>query len=128
MVPARAGRIPIRRAPVRLRAVARSALPISVKSNNRYSRPLNTSAAARIITVCPETCTPAISIAIDVNGSVLTPSGPKNSKPSPTSAKRSEEHTSELQSLRHLVCRLLLEKKKEGRVKKAPEGDNDPQA
>src|SRR5947199_7724572 len=25
--------------------------------------------------------------------------------------KRSEEHTSELQSLRHLVCRLLLEKK-----------------
>src|SRR5205814_10651209 len=26
-------------------------------------------------------------------------------------AARSEEHTSELQSLRHLVCRLLLEKK-----------------
>src|SRR5205814_8310160 len=29
--------------------------------------------------------------------------------------KRSEEHTSELQSLRHLVCRLLLEKKKDRR-------------
>src|SRR5258705_7298756 len=28
-------------------------------------------------------------------------------------AARSEEHTSELQSLRHLVCRLLLEKKNE---------------
>src|ERR1035438_10740964 len=28
------------------------------------------------------------------------------------SIHRSEEHTSELQSLRHLVCRLLLEKKK----------------
>src|SRR5437899_5942411 len=27
-------------------------------------------------------------------------------------ADRSEEHTSELQSLRHLVCRLLLEKQK----------------
>src|SRR5438045_8318740 len=27
-------------------------------------------------------------------------------------SERSEEHTSELQSLRHLVCRLLLEKKK----------------
>src|SRR5258705_5541238 len=27
--------------------------------------------------------------------------------------QRSEEHTSELQSLRHLVCRLLLEKKKQ---------------
>src|SRR5262245_37717621 len=29
-----------------------------------------------------------------------------------TLLSRSEEHTSELQSLRHLVCRLLLEKKK----------------
>src|ERR1039458_10121334 len=29
---------------------------------------------------------------------------------------RSEEHTSELQSLRHLVCRLLLEKKRQDRV------------
>src|SRR5258705_5818366 len=29
-----------------------------------------------------------------------------------TSKGRSEEHTSELQSLRHLVCRLLLVKKK----------------
>src|SRR5437899_4124096 len=29
--------------------------------------------------------------------------------------RRSEEHTSELQSLRHLVCRLLLEKKKKKR-------------
>src|ERR1039458_4762441 len=30
----------------------------------------------------------------------------------PGDSWRSEEHTSELQSLRHLVCRLLLEKKK----------------
>src|SRR5258708_30233719 len=30
---------------------------------------------------------------------------------SPASRKRSEEHTSELQSPDHLVCRLLLEKK-----------------
>src|SRR5437899_9563640 len=30
--------------------------------------------------------------------------------------ERSEEHTSELQSLRHLVCRLLLEKKKKVKV------------
>src|SRR2546429_6298366 len=29
-----------------------------------------------------------------------------------TPARRSEEHTSELQSRLHLVCRLLLEKKK----------------
>src|SRR3989442_5272593 len=30
--------------------------------------------------------------------------------------ERSEEHTSELQSRPHLVCRLLLEKKKRGRA------------
>src|SRR5205823_6878928 len=32
--------------------------------------------------------------------------------PSPLRRERSEEHTSELQSLAYLVCRLLLEKKK----------------
>src|SRR5947199_4486302 len=31
---------------------------------------------------------------------------------------RSEEHTSELQSLRHLVCRLLLEKKKTDSIRR----------
>src|SRR5262245_64019072 len=31
----------------------------------------------------------------------------------PLAVSRSEEHTSELQSLRHLVCRLLLAKKKD---------------
>src|SRR5256884_5360769 len=33
-----------------------------------------------------------------------------------TSLRRSEEHTSELQSRLHLVCRLLLEKKKDCEV------------
>src|SRR5262245_64269799 len=32
--------------------------------------------------------------------------------------ERSEEHTSELQSLRHLVCRLLLEKKNKKKIYK----------
>src|SRR2546429_3269078 len=42
------------------------------------------------------------------------PSSPGASKHSSTTnlAGRSEEHTSELQSRLHLVCRLLLEKKK----------------
>src|SRR5205814_8309878 len=31
----------------------------------------------------------------------------------PINFSRSEEHTSELQSLRHLVCRILLEKQKD---------------
>src|ERR1039458_5873011 len=37
----------------------------------------------------------------------------------PGARARSEEHTSELQSLRHLVCRLLLEKKKIARDRPA---------
>src|SRR2546422_10696052 len=34
----------------------------------------------------------------------------------PGRADRSEEHTSELQSRLHLVCRLLLEKKKKSKI------------
>src|SRR5262245_64842732 len=40
-------------------------------------------------------------------------SSPARNPPSSRTRSRSEEHTSELQSLRHLVCRLLLEKKKQ---------------
>src|SRR3989442_4974034 len=36
--------------------------------------------------------------------------------------QRSEEHTSELQSRPHLVCRLLLEKKKQASRWKTPNG------
>src|SRR2546429_835863 len=36
--------------------------------------------------------------------------------PQPHGSSRSEEHTSELQSRLHLVCRLLLEKKKKQNV------------
>src|SRR5690348_17386271 len=37
--------------------------------------------------------------------------------PSSRSRRRSEEHTSELQSPVHLVCRLLLEKKKKKKTR-----------
>src|SRR5262249_62062700 len=37
---------------------------------------------------------------------------PMRDRISPSTSARSEEHTSELQSLTNLVCRLLLEKKK----------------
>src|SRR5690625_5315373 len=40
----------------------------------------------------------------------------------PRSLCRSEEHTSELQSRGHLVCRLLLEKKKQNAKKTTQEG------
>src|SRR2546422_7502532 len=53
--------------------------------------------AAEVTTVSPET------------SSVSTPTGPVSAG---AVSFRSEEHTSELQSRLHLVCRLLLEKKK----------------
>src|SRR5262245_63855824 len=43
---------------------------------------------------------------------------PESASPDTAGGHRSEEHTSELQSLRHLVCRLLLEKKKKNKTKK----------
>src|SRR5687768_17862836 len=41
---------------------------------------------------------------------------PQFSSGSRVPSRRSEEHTSELQSRLHLVCRLLLEKKKRSRL------------
>src|SRR2546422_1170478 len=43
-----------------------------------------------------------------------------------TGLRRSEEHTSELQSRLHLVCRLLLEKKKQNRWNKISTRGSDP--
>src|SRR5258708_36825059 len=43
---------------------------------------------------------------------LLPDSKPNVSRPALLAVGRSEEHTSELQSPDHLVCRLLLEKKK----------------
>src|ERR1035441_10901661 len=57
---------------------------------------------ARVIRMCRNwPCMPVIVVGIGISFSVL-----------PVAVLRSEEHTSQLQSLRHLVCRLLLEKKK----------------
>src|SRR3989441_7148198 len=73
--------------------------------------PSRVAAAARR----PERCgTPR-----DESGCIPSPSGQRCGCPAPRGARlllrqttRSEEHTSELQSLAYLVCRLLLEKKK----------------
>src|ERR1035438_8025633 len=49
----------------------------------------------------------------------------------PRTVSRSEEHTSELQSLRHLVCRLLLEKTERlvgGRARPRPRPAEPPDA
>src|SRR5258705_4679735 len=59
-------------------------------------------------------CPPAIRNLISTITSPLHRKKSLRGRPSSTThfKIRSEEHTSELQSLRHLVCRLLLEKKK----------------
>src|SRR2546425_3734514 len=44
----------------------------------------------------------------------------------PRPHERSEEHTSELQSLAYLVCRLLLEKKTRGSARRASTRDRRP--
>src|SRR5258708_21579949 len=45
-----------------------------------------------------------------------TPPLAQQQTPQQTGSQRSEEHTSELQSPDHLVCRLLLEKKKKQNI------------
>src|SRR2546422_273116 len=52
---------------------------------------------------------PAASRAVNPNSRLGRPASPHRQ------GRRSEEHTSELQSRLHLVCRLLLEKKKKER-------------
>src|SRR3712207_8561961 len=44
------------------------------------------------------------------------PASARSLRSAPPRRSRSEEHTSELQSRQYLVCRLLLEKKKQPRV------------
>src|SRR5215208_7234332 len=45
----------------------------------------------------------------------------------PGTRPRSEEHTSELQSRGHLVCRLLLEKKKKKQLRQTKEKQRETQ-
>src|SRR5256885_9909260 len=63
--------------------------------------------------------TPKVSASSGDSSLGSTPIQPRTTRPSltmPSSTSRSEEHTSELQSPCNLVCRLLLEKKKEDRT------------
>src|SRR5947208_6486716 len=52
------------------------------------------------------------------------PSSPKGASQGSQNHNRSEEHTSELQSPDHLVCRLLLEKKNTNKLRHTP---HDPE-
>src|SRR2546422_4214532 len=69
-----------------------------------WSRAREAPSTERISIQCPSSM---MSMSVAVSQKNTLPGRPKT-----TSALRSEEHTSELQSRLHLVCRLLLEKKK----------------
>src|SRR5690349_23834424 len=58
-------------------------------------------------------------------GLQLTLRGGREALVRPAASARSEEHTSELQSRRDLVCRLLLEKKKKKKKKKKRKKDDE---
>src|SRR5438046_5449956 len=62
----------------------------------------------------------AFGLLLPFNGKVLSAQehGTQVAKGPLGTVERSEEHTSELQSLTNLVCRLLLEKKKKEKEKK----------
>src|SRR2546425_5826580 len=60
-----------------------------------------------------QTCAlPILTFAASVRGRVIVNEGARRAIMGGKASLRSEEHTSELQSLAYLVCRLLLEKKK----------------
>src|SRR5262245_63405716 len=60
----------------------------------------------------PESCAEDIDFHIDDLAHEILAAYDKSERLRELIYGRSEEHTSELQSLRHLVCRLLREKKK----------------
>src|SRR5687768_18034660 len=79
------------------------ALPIFTTSASSFSAILRA-------TVAPTFPAPPTTVTLRFIATPRLVAGPL----APLLAARSEEHTSELQSRLHLVCRLLLEKKKQG--------------
>src|SRR5579862_10048559 len=64
-------------------------------------------------TATTEIYTLSLHVALPIRGVLDGHLDPDHQPPGHPDRRRSEEHTSELQSQFHLVCRLLLEKKKQ---------------
>src|SRR3712207_9269061 len=78
------------------------ALPISAASSSSYAT----------CTCCRPCRPPEVSLRNQPRSPGWPPASPGTARSSSPAPRRSEEHTSELQSRQYLVCRLLLEKKK----------------
>src|ERR1035441_8074819 len=75
-------------------------------------RTSSTEYSVQLLTACYNISVQAIRVSTQFGARRQVPRAALQAGPALT---RSEEHTSELQSLRHLVCRLLLEKKNKNR-------------
>src|SRR2546422_4038825 len=76
-----------------------------------YTTLFRSTSAASLVTVA-YSITPGVNVWSAISGGAYELDGIWGSSGTDLFAVRSEEHTSELQSRLHLVCRLLLEKKK----------------
>src|SRR5947209_17210506 len=72
----------------------------------------NATGTTEIYTLSLHDALPISATAVNVAATANAPLKMRNSPMKPFRPGRSEEHTSELQSRQYLVCRLLLEKKK----------------
>src|SRR5262245_11605835 len=114
----------IPRGPVRVAAVrqAAAALPASTRRRfallfPRLAGSLDGLAVADRVAANRVLVTAALDGELERRHAVLARLDDRENHHDPADLMRSEEHTSELQSLRHLVCRLLLEKKKKKKKK-----------
>src|SRR5436305_9015740 len=86
---------------------------LSLSSPNLHSFPTRRSSDLLTRPVNRASCPSALSSTVfSCTSSAATIRCPSASSTAAEDGARSEEHTSELQSRPHLVCRLLLEKKK----------------
>src|SRR5205814_9836933 len=86
------------------------ALPISATAGGGQSTKVGATFGANLQATVTESGNPVAGATVTFTAPASGASG--SFSDSGNAVTRSEEHTSELQSLRHLVCRLLLEKKK----------------
>src|SRR2546425_9322561 len=98
--------------------VATSVKPRARSVTRRIANVAIPSTAATLVvpvSAAPLGFVPSASVTVLVAPAMRDPDAPRTSTVM-DGAMRSEEHTSELQSLAYLVCRLLLEKKKQSRL------------
>src|SRR5690554_5626845 len=87
---------------------------VLLRINNPFLADILVDIAATNGTARPKACGQEITITVTIRSianAIVSPNA-NHVKKVPKPNTRSEEHTSELQSRPHLVCRLLLEKKK----------------